>query len=100
MAESNAGGKEGSLSKIIWMIIAAVVAALIGLPITYYITTPLTPKAELDVTSALNGTWFYVINVDKRLTVQDVWITFSFDSDRLNHILQESRPDDLCTKNN
>ena len=71
---------------------------LLGLPITYYITTPLTPKAELEVTSALNGMWFFVSNVDKRLTVQDVWITFSFEGDRLNHILQDSSPDDLCTK--
>jgi len=101
MTETNTGAREGPLSKIIWMIIAAVVTALASLLITYYITTPLAPRAQLTVKSALGGMLFDIMNVDKRLTVKDVWVEFTFDGTNWDDdVIDDVRSADFCKKIN
>jgi hypothetical protein len=68
--------------KIGWMIVSAVVTALIGIPLTYYLVTPLTPKASLSGrigdTKADRVNYFLISNPSNDLFARNVAITFSF----------------------
>jgi len=46
---------ESPTSKIIWMVIGALVSAVVAAPIAYYIIDPITPKPE--ITSSLSSQW-------------------------------------------
>lgn len=81
---------KGSLSKLGSMIVAALITAIIGIPIAYFVVRPLTPKPNITIGSLIEHPGGYSdnnlslrVNNNSSLPAKDVLVAVSFVFDNL-----------------